>query len=247
MGSVYAEVDQPSGVAWVWIDHPGRRNAMTVAMWERLGEVLDSLAVDPAVRVVALRGTEVDFCAGADVSEFGEERTGEGAARYDERTEATLAHIGAVPVPVVAVVAGWCLGGGVSLAVACDLVFGVEGSRYGIPAAQLSTAYPTPALERLAARVGRSGAFLLVGTARRIEVGEAHAMGLVDLVVADFAEASAQLVAMAALAPLTLRATKAQLAGRFHDEDRARVFASADYAEALAAFKAHRRPRFVGR
>jgi len=247
VGSVYAEIDPASGLAWVWIDHPERRNAMSVAMWERLGEVLISLARDPAVRVVAVRGVGSNFCAGADVSEFGRARTGGEALRYDERTEAALGKLAAIPVPVVAVVEGWCLGGGVSLAVACDLIFGVRGSRFGIPAANLSTAYPTPALERLAGRVGGARALSLIATARRVEVEEAHVIGLVDLVCADQREAVEELVAMAGRAPLTLRATKAQLAGHFNDEERASVFASADYAEALAAFSERRGPKFRGR
>jgi enoyl-CoA hydratase len=247
MGSVYAEVDPSSGLGWVWIDHPQRQNAMSIAMWERLREVFEELARDPAVRVVVLQGVGETFCAGADVSEFGRARTGEDALRYDERTEAALEAIARIPVPVVSVVQGWCLGGGVSLAVACDLILAVAGARFGIPAANLSTAYPTPALARLAQRVGRARALMLIATARRISEGEAHAIGLVDLACVTLQEAVAEVEAMARRAPLTLRATKSQLVGGFGEQERARIFSSADYAEGLAAFAERRAPRFRGR
>ena len=160
-GDVFAEIDAGTKIATIWIDNPNRFNAMSIQMWERLAEVLRGLAQDPAVWVVAIRGVGGNFCAGADLSEFGEHRQGADTLVYDERTETALGLASEMSMPVIAFVEGYCLGGGVSIAVACDLVYAVDGASFQIPASRMGTAYPDGALSRLRDRIGYSNSLLL--------------------------------------------------------------------------------------
>jgi len=245
-GEIYAQVDAPTKVATVWIDNPDRVNAMSIHMWNRLAEVLHGLGTDRAVRVVAIRGVGGAFCAGADLSEFGEHRRGADTIAYDERTEAALSVPRQLPMPVVAFVEGYCLGGGVSIAVACDLVYAVEGARFQIPVARMGTAYPDGALSRLRERVGSAQALDMIATARRLEIADALRIGLVTASFPSSEAVAATLSDIAALAPRSIAAAKAAMEGRLSEEERLSIFSSSDYDEGLRAFSERRPPRFTG-
>jgi len=245
-GNVFAEVDAGTKVATVWIDNPERVNAMSIQMWERLAEVLGALAQDRDVWVVAIRGVNGNFCAGADLSEFGDHRQGADTFVYDQRTESALVIPRQMPMPVVAVVEGYCLGGGVSIAVACDIVYAVEDARFQIPAAKVGTAYPDGALHRLRDRVGYANALELIATARRVTAVDAVALGLATQTFASSEEVVDQLRRIATLAPRSIAAAKASMDGRISEDERIAIFSSQDYQEGLRAFAERRSPRFTG-
>lgn len=245
-GDVFAEIDAGTKIATVWIDNPNRFNAMSIQMWERLAEVLRGLAQDPAVWVVAIRGVGGNFCAGADLSEFGEHRQGADTLVYDERTETALGLASEMSMPVIAFVEGYCLGGGVSIAVACDLVYAVDGASFQIPASRMGTAYPDGALSRLRDRIGYSNSLQLIATCARIGATEALRLGLVTELFVSSDEASNRLGHIASLAPRSIAAAKASMHGRLTEEERLAVFSSSDYQEGLRAFSERRSPRFTG-
>ncbi|WP_298210475.1 enoyl-CoA hydratase-related protein [Ferrimicrobium sp.] len=245
-GSVFAEVDAGTKVATVWIDNPERLNAMSIQMWERLAEVLRGLAEDSRVWVVTIRGTDGNFCAGADLGEFGEHRQGADTLTYDERTEAALRVPLQMPMPVVAFVEGYCLGGGVSIAVACDFIYAVNDAKFQIPVAKVGTAYPEGALNRLRARVGYANALELIATARRIDAIAAAKIGLVTQSFPASEDVLVQLRRIATLAPRSIAAAKASLDGRISQDERLAIFSSQDYQEGLRAFAERRNPRFTG-
>lgn len=246
MGWIHASIDAPTGVAAVLLDRPERCNALNLTLWRRLAEVARELATDPAVRVVGFHGAEGHFCAGADVSEFGDARVGEATLAYDAATEAAAAAIEAIPVPTVALVEGACLGGGVSIALATDVVLAVPSARFGIPAASLGTLYPAGALGRLVRRVGdRRARWLMLG-AERIAAHEAVTIGLAERVVDDLARGWDLVRRMATSSSMSQQATKRVLADpRSHPEFARIVFAAQDYAEGRRAFGERRAPRFM--
>lgn len=246
VGWVHASIDAPTGVASIVLDRPERRNALNLTLWYRLAEVAREVAADPAVRVVVIEGAGGHFCAGADVSEFGDARVGEATLTYDAATEAAAAAIEAISVPTVALVEGACLGGGVSIALAADVVLAAASARFGVPAASLGTLYPEGALGRLVRRVGdRRARWLLLG-AERIGAEEAVTIGLAERVVDDRASGYELVVQMATLSSMTQQATKRVLADqRVHGELARIVFAAQDYAEGRRAFGERRAPRFM--
>lgn len=244
-------------VATVWLNRPTKRNAVTLAMWAALPAVLSPLADDPAVRVVVVRGVGDNFCAGADVAEFGDQADAAGPdAAYAAINQAAEDALARCPKPTVAVVQGACVGGGCSIAVACDLRVADTTARFGITPARLGIVYPPEALERVTQLVGPARAKWLLYTGDLVDGDWALRSGLVDAVhPADQLEAAvAQLCAsLAERSLLTQQATKemvaaivqsggvgAGLAERWSKE----AHASADSAEGLAAFHERRRPSF---
>lgn len=246
-GSVWAEVDAPGRLARVVLDRPERRNALDLAMWRRLAEVVRLVGEDPAVAVVVVEGAAGHFAAGADIGEFDEARVGEATLAYDCTTEAALAAIEAVGVPTVALVEGACLGGGVSIVLACDVVVATTQAFFGVPASGLGTLYPHGAIARLVRRVGdrRARALLLGGW--RVGAADALGLGLADRVVADRAEGIALARAFGECSSLSQQATKRVLADPEAHERLSRVvFSSQDYAEGRLAFAERRAARFMG-
>jgi enoyl-CoA hydratase len=248
---VRASVDGPVGT--LVIDNPDRRNAMNLAMYASVPDAVAQVCTDD-VRVVILRGRGTDaFGAGSDISEFATNRTGAAAVSYNA-VEAAAAHaIESIPVPVLALIHGACMGGGVGLALCADLRYAANDARFAVTPGKLGVGYPPDSMARLVAAVGAPRAKELVLTARTIDATEAAHIGLVNAVVAK-AQLDAHVAEVAAtiatLAPLTLRAAKLALA----DPDSTatadavqRCYDSADYAEGIRAYGEKRRARFEGR
>jgi enoyl-CoA hydratase/carnithine racemase len=254
-------VEKEGALGWLVFDHPERRNAISHEMWEALPEAARSLDADPDVRVVLLRGAgEVAFVSGADISEFEGRRTGgAAAAAYEETTAHAFGAIAAVGKPVLAMIHGFCVGGGLATALAADLRYAADDALFAIPAARLGLAYHPGGVEALTAVVGPSAAKEVLFTARRYTAPEALALGLVNRVFPK-AELEAGVrgiaEAMAANAPLTLRSAKVvvrELGREGAARDRVAMtesirscFESDDYKEGVRAFLEKRPPRFRG-
>ncbi|MGD9765567.1 MAG: enoyl-CoA hydratase [Candidatus Binatia bacterium] len=249
-------------LAWIIVNRPAAHNALNAAVWGGLAEAAAALAGDAEVRVVIVRGAgERAFISGADIGEFRALRADARAtAEYDARSARAWSALGALAQPVIAMVNGLCFGGGVAVALACDLRFAADHARFSVPAARLGLSYPLESMERLVHVVGPTAAADILLSARALDAAEALAIGLVNRVVpAAELEAATRdyALAMAEGAPLTLAAHKRAIqdclrapAARNIEEVRAamrRCFDSADYQEGVAAFLEKRRPRFHGR
>ncbi len=261
-GRVHVERDdRDPRLGWIVFDHPERRNAISVEMWRQIPLAVQELAEDASVRVVLLRGAgDAAFVAGADISEFGEKRSGSSAADYDVDGARAFAALAALTQPVIAMVRGYCVGGGVAIALCADLRYAAHDAVFAIPAAQLGVGYHLAGIEMLQHLVGPSRAKEIFFTARRYSAGEALTMGLVNEVVpAEELQDRVRDIArrIADNAPLTVASVKrivSELAVPREQRDQAAIdasiaacFASEDYREGVAAFLAKRKPRFAGR
>ena len=249
------------GIGWVVFNNPERHNAVSLEMWQAVEMILDDFVRDASVRVVVLTGAGGrSFVSGADISKFGDERAREEAvATYNATTERTYAALHRFPKPTIAMVRGYCIGGGLGLAVCCDMRVCSESSTFALPAARLGLGYGYNALKRLADVVGIAFAKEILFTARQFSSGEAAAMGLVNRVLPD-AEVEEEVrktaETIAGNAPLTIGTAKFVLtqivkdpADRDLGECARRVeacFASRDYIEGRNAFMEKRKPVFTG-
>src|SRR5580692_1509715 len=175
-----------AGVGLVTFNNPERHNAVSLEMWEATKEALDAFAADNEVRVVVLTGAGGKaFVSGADISKFASERASMEATRaYDVKTAAAFNSIYEFPKPTIAMIRGYCIGGGVGLASCCDLRICSDNSRFAVPAAKLGLGYAYAGLKRLVDIVGQSFAKEIFYTARQFDAQEAYTMGLVNRVVA---------------------------------------------------------------
>ncbi|MGH7248622.1 MAG: enoyl-CoA hydratase, partial [Pseudomonadota bacterium] len=238
-----------------------RHNAVSLEMWEATKRILDDFAVDKDIRVVVLTGAGGKaFVSGADISKFESERASLEAARaYNAKSEAAYSSIYEFPKPTIAMIRGYCIGGGVGLASCCDLRICSDNSRFAVPAAKLGLGYGFTGLKRLIDIVGPAFAKEIFYTARQFDAQEALAMGLVNRVVpaAELENAARSITDMiCANAPLTLKAVKFTVGEVLKDESKRNIthttelveqcFASRDYGEGRAAFMEKRKPVFTG-
>ena len=202
-------VAREGAVAVVTMDRPRRRNALGTRGVRALVAALDELAGDGATRAVLLRGSPPAFCAGSDLKELGPLSV-EGMCAHERETAAAVRRIGQTPLPVVAAVEGYALGGGCALALACDVVVTGRGARWAMP--EVANGWLPPwGLRALVARVGPVRARLVVWGAMEIDGAEAHRLGMADALAEDGgAEAEAQRIAarLAELPPEAVRSTK---------------------------------------
>jgi enoyl-CoA hydratase/carnithine racemase len=249
------------GIATITIDNPSRMNAMTLEMWRSLPDLIGQAEGDASVRGIAVTGAgDSAFCAGADISQFGERRSSAAdVAAYDQAVAAGNLALWEAAKPTVALISGICFGGGAGLALCCDLRLASADSRFCIPAARLGLGYGFDNVDRLVRRIGVSAAADLLLSARTVDASDARLLGIATAVYSREAfvtDTSDYLARIAGNAPLTLKAVKRALveatrpeAERDLDGVRALVaacFASRDYREGQTAFREKRKPVFTG-
>jgi len=265
------DYEPATGQVQAWLDgmtlhirfnNPARHNALSVDMWAAVPPLLKQARDDHRVRLVVFSGAgEKAFVSGADISQFEDMRAArEAVSRYEAMAEQTLAGIHDFPKPTLASIRGWCIGGGVNVAIACDIRIAASDAVFSIPAARLGLGYRYSAMKNLVDLIGPGAAKDLFFTARRIDAAEAKSLGLVTRTCPP-AELGALLAeytkSMAENAPLTVAAGKAitrEILKGSPDQDLALCaslirgcFESADYAEGRTAFMQKRKPVFTGR
>jgi enoyl-CoA hydratase/carnithine racemase len=255
-------VQHTGAIATVVFNRPRTRNAITYAMWVDIARLTEGLVKDDSVRAIVYRGAgTVAFASGADISEFEQQRKDlESAQRYNTATGAAYAAIRECPKPTIAMIYGFCMGGAMGIAMACDLRFAAQGSKFGIPAARLNIVYPPDAIGQLVDLVGPAYAKDILFSARTVDDRDALAIGLIQrLLPADALERATYdyLQTVADNAPQSVRGSKQAISSYragFTDERRRQLrdlsreaFESADYKEGTRAFLEKRPPKFQGR
>jgi len=249
-------VSRQGPLAIVSMDNAARLNALTFDMWSSLPGVLAGLDQHPAVRMIVLQGQgEKAFASGSDISQFEKKRSSpEDAALYNATVERAVDAVRLVKKPTVARIRGYCLGGGLALALYCDLRYAAANAVFSIPAAKLGLAYNPFWLQRLTWLVGPAVAKEMLYTAQRYDSQSAQRIGLVNAVL-DEREIDDRLGGICELAPLTHIASKlavdqsCSVQGMEESVCRAAValcFGSSDYIEGRKAFAEKRAPRFTG-
>lgn len=248
-------------IGYLVFNNPERHNAVSLEMWRAAARVLDDFARDGNLGVVVLTGAgSAAFVSGADISKFEDERgTEDAVARYNAAVEHVYATLHEFPKPTIAQVRGYCIGGGLGLAICCDLRIASDHARFGMPAAKLGLGYDLPGMRRFVEVLGASFTKELFFTARQFDASEARAMGLVNRMVPDgeietFVRDYAAIIA--ANAPLTVASVKFIVGELMKDPDKRdvaqcsalveRCFASRDYEEGRRAFLEKRKPVFTG-
>ncbi|WP_380066123.1 enoyl-CoA hydratase [Dankookia sp. GCM10030260] len=258
-GKILASVKD--GVGRVVFNQPEKRNAMSVNMWEGMGAALDLFAEDSNVRCVVLAGAgDKAFVSGADISQFEKVRSNADAQQeYDRVTSAGRLKLSHYAKPVIAQIRGFCMGGGLGIAMSTDIRIASDDSQFGIPAAKLSIAYGFDMVRALVDLVGPAHAHMILMTGERFGAKEAERIGLVNKVVpVDQLEAEVDRLTatLASNAPLSLTTNKQTVKAVLQDaadRDMGRIraamaacFDSADYKEGRRAFMEKRKPAFTG-
>jgi enoyl-CoA hydratase len=253
-------VARDGGIATVTLSNPERLNALDLGMWKRLGQAMRELDRDKTLRCIVLRGAgEKAFAAGADISEFDKtRRNSKSAKQYGAQLDATMDAIARCRHPVVAMIHGACVGGGLEIASQCDMRICGASSRFGVPIAKLGLVVGYGEMAGLADLVGRAAAMEILLEGRILSAAEAKDMGLVNRVVAD------EKVEEVALAAARRIADGAPLVARWHKKFARRLssprpvskkerdeayacFDTEDFREGVAAFLAKRKPEFRGK
>src|SRR5579864_7155985 len=250
------------GVGVVTFNQPEKHNAISVEMWLGLAEILDEFGQDPTIRTVILTGAGTRaFVSGADISQFEQQRSNADAQRaYDQQTSVGRLKLASFPKPTIARIRGYCLGGGLAIAMQTDLRIAAPESQFGIPAAKLGIAYGFEGLRNLVSLVGPANARMIMYTGERFGADEALRIGLINRVVApDELEQHVYDLAqtIASNAPLSIAASRLAIDQVLQDPDQrdhaalaratAAAFDSEDYREGRAAFLEKRKPQFKGR
>jgi enoyl-CoA hydratase len=253
--------EKSDGIGFLTFNNPDRRNAMSIEMWRATSSVLHEFENDKSIRVVVMRGAGGKaFVSGSDISQFDDQRkNAEQAAVFAQHSAAALQSMAALSKPLIAMIQGYCIGGGVRVAAAADIRIASERSSFGIPAAKLGLGYSFESAEKLVALVGPAVAKDLLFTGRRVGAQEALNMGLINYVVPDehLEDAVRNLASeIAQNAPLTIRAAKIAVDQAMRPaalRDMALVeasiracFDSQDYAIGRKAFQEKQPPRFTG-
>jgi enoyl-CoA hydratase/carnithine racemase len=254
------EAEPPIGT--MTFNNPARHNAVSSDMWARAAEIMRGAARDPDVRVVVVTGAGGKaFVSGADISKFEDERADAAAEEaYYVNTEAAFEALTNCPKPTIAKIRGYCIGGGVAAALACDIRICADTARFAVPAAKLGIGYDYAGIRKLVDVVGPSFAKEIFFTARQFSAGEAKDMGLVDRVVPEpslDAYVRDYALTIAANAPMTMHAAKTSILQCLKDPDDRDLalceqlvdacHASRDYEEGRTAFMEKRKPKFTGR
>ena len=249
------------GVGVLTFNNPEKRNAMSLEMWEGVGQVLTEFRDDPEVRVVVLVGAgDKAFVSGADISQFEKTRhNAEASEAYSRRSAVQRALLADYPKPTIACIRGFCLGGGMQVAMLTDIRFASDNSQFGIPAAKLGIAYGYDGLKHLVSLVGPSWARLIMYTGMRIDAAEALRIGLVDRLLPDAELWNATMeiaTTISGNAPLAIEAAKITIAQVLKDSDQRDMDAikqigmacmdSEDFREGRTAFMEKRKPQFKG-
>ncbi|RVT90666.1 enoyl-CoA hydratase [Rhodovarius crocodyli] len=258
-GKILAEIS--AGVGTITFNQPEKRNAMSITMWDGMAQALDAFEADRSVRCVVLRGAGGKaFVSGADISQFDKNRSdAEAQKEYGRRTLHGRTRLTEFPKPVIALIQGFCMGGGLGIAMSCDIRIAGTGSEFGIPAARLGIAYGFDMVKSLVSLVGPAHAHMILMTGGRFSAEEAERVGLINKLVpaedleAEVAKLTAQLAINAPLSLVankrTVRAVQADAADRDMaaiEAAMAACFDSQDYAEGRKAFMGKRKPEFRG-
>ena len=257
---ILAEVKD--GIGWLTFNQPERRNAICLEMWQGIGDVLEAYQADPEVRVVVMAGAGGKaFASGADISEFDQHRSNaEQRRNYEEISARGNAWLAKFSKPLIAMIHGFCIGGGLATALNADVRFATPASTFGIPAAKLGLGYEYAGLAKLARLVGPSVARDIMFTARFMDAEEAKSIGLINFVVeaSELEQAVTDYARLiAANAPLTVFAAKAAVDAfeKYSMTEASRevahlvdtCFDSEDYKEGRKAFAEKRPPVFQGK
>jgi enoyl-CoA hydratase/carnithine racemase len=250
------------GVGYVIFNNPERHNAVSLDMWAATIDILEAFRNDPEVRVVVVTGAGGKaFVSGADISKFESERSSmEAVKHYNATVGKANQTVYEFPKPTIAMIKGYCIGGGLGLALCCDMRIASDNSKFGVPAAKLGLGYAYAGLKRLVDVVGPAFAKEIFYTGRQFDAAEAREMGLVNRVVPpDDLETYVKNYAdtIAANAPLTLRSVKFIVGETVKDESQRNLaranelvescFTSQDYIEGRRAFMEKRKPVFTGK
>ena len=250
------------GIGFITFNQPEKRNAMSVEMWQGLAEILDDFREDSGVRVVIMNGAGGKaFVSGADISQFEKRRANADAQEeYAQLTSGGRARLANFPKPSIAAIQGFCLGGGLAIAMHTDLRIASANSQFGIPAARLGIAYAFDGLRTLVQLVGPAHARMILYTGTRMGAEEAARIGLINKVVPEESLTDTVLElarTIAGNAPLSIAANKLCIDNILKDpadRDFAAIaragrtcLDSEDYREGRTAFMEKRQPRFQGR
>ncbi|MDC6453553.1 enoyl-CoA hydratase [Alphaproteobacteria bacterium] len=249
------------GVGYITFNNPEKHNAVSIEMWDALEQILDRFRSSQDIRVIVLSGAGGKaFVSGADISKFDKERSSkEAVLSYNKRTQKVYENLETFPKPTIAMIDGYCIGGGLNLAVCCDIRICSEKSKFAMPAAKLSLGYPFSSIKRLFDVMGPGMAKHFMFTAEKISASEALASGLVQkLVSEDSIDSYVKDYALniANNAPLTIKAMKQigiEISKNSDERDlllceklASACFDSEDYKEGRKAFMEKRKPNFQG-